>query len=78
MRNRLAASACVALLVAGVASAQSYPTRPVHLIVGFPAGGPADIFGRTFAQALSAGLAQPVIVENKSGVGGVLGIVAVA
>jgi tripartite-type tricarboxylate transporter receptor subunit TctC len=78
MRNRFAASACVALLVAGVASAQPYPTRPVHLIVGFPAGGPADIFGRTFAQALSTGLGQPVIVENKSGVGGVLGIDMVA
>ncbi len=67
-----------AALVAGAVSAQSYPTKPVKLVVGFPAGGPADIFGRTFAQALSNGLAQPVIVENKSGVGGVLGIDAVA
>ena len=67
-----------ATLVAAAASAQSYPTTPVKLVVGFPAGGPADIFGRTFAQALSAGLAQPVIVENKSGVGGVLGIDSVA
>jgi tripartite-type tricarboxylate transporter receptor subunit TctC len=78
MRNWLAALTCIALLFPGAASAQSYPTRPVHLIVGFPAGGPADIFGRTFAQALSAGLAQPVVVENKSGVGGVLGIDMVA
>ena len=67
-----------ATLAAAAASAQSYPTKPVKLVVGFPAGGPADIFGRTFAQALSAGLAQPVIVENKSGVGGVLGIDSVA
>jgi tripartite-type tricarboxylate transporter receptor subunit TctC len=78
MRNWLAASTCIALLFPGAASAQSYPTKPVHLIVGFPAGGPADIFGRTFAQALGSGLAQPVIVENKSGVGGVLGIDMVA
>jgi tripartite-type tricarboxylate transporter receptor subunit TctC len=78
MRNWLAALTCIALLFPGAASAQSYPTRPVHLIVGFPAGGPADIFGRTFAQALIAGLAQPVVVENKSGVGGVLGIDMVA
>jgi len=63
---------------AGAAIAQAYPTKPVRLIVGFPAGGPADIFGRTFAHALSAGLGQQVIVENKSGVGGVLGIDAVA
>jgi len=67
-----------AVLAAGTALAQSYPSRPVRLIVGFPAGGPADIFGRTFAQALTAGLGQQVIVENKSGVGGVLGIDAVA
>ena len=77
MRNLLAALAWVAAFFSGGASAQ-YPSRPVHLIVGFPAGGPADIFGRTFAQALSAGLGQPVVVENKSGVGGVLGIDAVA
>src|SRR5207245_367861 len=71
--------ACVAAaLLAGTALAQSYPLKPVRLIVGFPAGGPTDIFGRTFAQALSAGLGQTVIVENKSGVGGVLGIDAVA
>jgi len=67
-----------AALAAGTVSAQSYPSKAVRLIVGFPAGGPADIFGRTFAQALSSGLGQPVIVENKSGVGGVLGIDMVA
>jgi tripartite-type tricarboxylate transporter receptor subunit TctC len=66
-----------AALAAAAAPAQ-YPLKPVHLVVGFPAGGPADIFGRTFAQALGNGLGQPVIVENKSGVGGVLGIDAVA
>jgi tripartite-type tricarboxylate transporter receptor subunit TctC len=67
-----------AILAAGAVTAQSYPTKPVKLVVGFPAGGPADIFGRTFAQALSNALGQPVIVENKSGVGGVLGIDSVA
>src|SRR5258706_6237756 len=80
MRNPVAALALAAVqcLLPGSAFAQSYPSKPVRLIVGFPAGGPADIFGRTFAQALSAGLGQTVIVENKSGVGGVLGIDAVA
>jgi tripartite-type tricarboxylate transporter receptor subunit TctC len=67
-----------AALTAGAALAQSYPSKPVRLIVGFPAGGPADIFGRAFAHALGANLGQQVIVENKSGVGGVLGIDAVA
>jgi len=80
MRNPVAALALAAVqcLLPGPGFAQSYPSKPVRLIVGFPAGGPADIFGRTFAQGLSAGLGQPVIVENKSGVGGVLGIDAVA
>src|SRR6266571_1192520 len=71
----LAAAQC---LLPGTALAQSYPSKPVRLVVGFPAGGPADIFGRSFAQGLSAGLGQTVIVENKSGVGGVLGIDMVA
>jgi len=67
-----------AFLVSASAFAQGYPTRPVRLVVGFPAGGPADIFGRIFAQGLGASLGQTVIVENRSGVGGVLGIDAVA
>src|SRR5258706_14753126 len=44
------------------------------MIVPFPAGGPADIFGRGLAQGLSEQLGQPVIIENVGGVGGVLGI----
>jgi tripartite-type tricarboxylate transporter receptor subunit TctC len=70
----------VAVLAIPLASAfaQAYPTKPVKLVVGFPAGGPADIFGRTFAHALGAQLGQPIVVENKSGVGGVLGIDSVA
>jgi len=54
--------------------AQPYPSKPVHLIVPFPAGGPADIFGRGLAQAMGEQLGQPVIVENIGGVGGVLGV----
>ena len=61
-----------------LAQAQAYPAKPVKLIVGFPAGGPADIFGRTFAHALGAQLRQQIVVENKAGVGGVLGIDSVA
>src|SRR5256886_14195403 len=80
MRSPIAVLALAAIqcLLPGAAVAQSSPAKPVRLIVGFPAGGPADIFGRTFAQGLSTGLGQAVIVENKSGVGGVLGIDAVA
>ncbi len=65
-------------LLVSVAFAQPYPVKPVRLVVGFPAGGPADIFGRAFAHALSSGLGQTVVVDNKAGVGGVLGIDAVA
>ncbi|HZS66977.1 MAG TPA: tripartite tricarboxylate transporter substrate binding protein [Burkholderiales bacterium] len=56
------------------ALAQGYPTKPLKMIVPFPAGGPADIFGRALAQGMSAELAQPVIIENIAGVGGVLGV----
>jgi len=73
----LAAAAATAQS-ASTGSGQAYPTRPVKLVVGFPAGGPADIFGRIFAQALGAGLGQQVIVENRSGLGGVMGIDSVA
>ena len=62
------------LLVPVLAWAQSYPTKPVKMVIGFPAGGPADIFGRSLAQGMAADLGQTVIVENISGVGGVLGV----
>ena len=62
------------LLVPALALAQSYPSKPLRMIVPFPAGGPADIFGRGLAQGMSAELGQPVIVENVGGVGGVLGV----
>src|SRR5438445_5447943 len=57
-----------------LAVAQAYPTKPVRMIVPFPAGGPADIFGRALGHGVSAELGQPVIIENIAGVGGVLGV----
>jgi tripartite-type tricarboxylate transporter receptor subunit TctC len=52
------------------ARAETYPARPLHLIIGFPAGGPNDILGRLIAGWLSQRLGQPVIVDNKPGVSG--------
>jgi tripartite-type tricarboxylate transporter receptor subunit TctC len=66
--------ALLTMLFTLAASAQPYPSKPVRLIVGFPAGGPADIFGRALAQGMASELGQPVVVENVSGVGGVLGV----
>jgi tripartite-type tricarboxylate transporter receptor subunit TctC len=59
---------------AQAASHANFPSKPVRMIVPFPAGGPADIFGRGLAQGLSEQLGQPVIIENVGGVGGVLGV----
>ena len=67
-----------AALASGAALAQAYPSKPVRMIVGFPAGGPADLFGRVLAQAMGANLGQQIVVDNRSGVGGVLGMEAVA
>jgi len=54
--------------------AQTYPAKALRMIVPFPAGGPADIFGRFLAQGMGAQLGQPVVIENISGASGVLGV----
>src|SRR5215831_11905086 len=59
------------------ACAQTYPTRPVHVIVGFPPGGTADIVARLIGQRLSERLGQPFVIENRPGAGGNIGTEAV-
>ena len=71
-------AASLAPSLATTARAQAFPSRPLTLVVPFPAGGPADIFGRHLAQGMSANLGKPVVVENKSGVAGVTGMDFVA
>jgi tripartite-type tricarboxylate transporter receptor subunit TctC len=56
---------------------QSYPTRPIHWIVPFPAGGPSDILARLIGQALSARLGHPFVIENRVGANGNIGTQAV-
>ena len=62
----------IALLAITTAKAQEYPAKPIHLIVGFAAGGGNDIIARVFGQKLSESLGQPVIVENKPGGGAIV------
>lgn len=58
--------------LAGAASAQTYPDRPLRLVVGFPPGGAADILARIAAQQLTPGLGQQVVVDNRGGAGGLI------
>jgi tripartite-type tricarboxylate transporter receptor subunit TctC len=73
----LAGSGAVFAAIAGAARAQSYPTHPINLVVGFPAGGPNDILARLMGQWLSERLGQPVLVQNRPGASGNLATEAV-
>jgi tripartite-type tricarboxylate transporter receptor subunit TctC len=60
----------IALLAAGLVSAQSYPARQVRIVVPFPPGGTSDILARTIGARLAGPLGQPVVVDNRPGAGG--------
>lgn len=67
----------VALALAGIARAEDYPSRSIRLIAPFAAGGPADLIARAVAPGMSAYLKQSVVIENRTGGGGVVGVDAV-
>ncbi len=70
---------CVAAsLVAASACAQGYPLKPIRLIVPLAPGGPSDLLARTMAQQLTPALGQPIVVDNRTGAGGTIGVDAAA
>ena len=75
---RLLTGLSALLLAPALASAQDFPTKPIRLIVPFPAGGPNDIIARVIGQRMSELTKQPVVIDNRGGQGGVLGTDAVA
>jgi tripartite-type tricarboxylate transporter receptor subunit TctC len=69
---RMAAVAAVAFAAAGAGSAQPFPSKPVHILVPYPAGGGVDVLTRTLADVVSKQWGQSIVVENRPGAGGVI------
>ncbi len=76
--RRIALASLCALALSPAAAQESFPSRPVRIVVPFPAGGPTDILSRIVAQKLSEAWGQPVVVENRPGADTALGAVQVA
>src|SRR5262245_58874099 len=79
-RRKLLASFGCATMLSPIAatSAEAYPSKPITIIVPFPAGGPTDTIARIVSERMSRSLSQPVIVENVTGAAGTLGAGRVA
>jgi tripartite-type tricarboxylate transporter receptor subunit TctC len=77
LNRRYALIGLASLAVPRTAWSQTYPTRPIHIIVGYPAGGAIDMTARLLADGLQKRLGQTVVVENRSGANGAVGLEAV-
>ena len=77
-RMRLILLACSALLLSPQLHAQSFATKPIRIITPFASGGSTDVLARALGEGLQRELGQPIIVENKTGAGSVLGNDAVS
>jgi len=77
-RSLLCVVAALGCALSGLASAQSYPSKPIRVIVAFAPGGPADVMARLVGQRMSAILGQSIVVDNRPGAGGTIGARAVA
>jgi tripartite-type tricarboxylate transporter receptor subunit TctC len=77
-RRRLVATLAALPLARPALAQDSFPTRPIRLVVPFAAGGPSDIIARIVAPRMAATLGQPVVVENRAGAGGVTGVDVIA
>jgi tripartite-type tricarboxylate transporter receptor subunit TctC len=78
LARRAAAAACLLAVATGPSWAQSFPTRPITIVVPFSAGGPTDTVTRLVSEVMSKDLGQQVVVENVGGAGGTLGAARVA
>ena len=74
MRTLLMAASVVAGLTGAAYAQDAYPSRPIKILVGFPAGGPSDIPARIIGEKLRVALGQPVVVENKTGAAGMIAL----
>src|SRR5687768_17334647 len=74
----LAATTLAAAALPAYAPAQTYPAKPIRVVVPFGAGGPADIFARYLGQQIQGTLGQPFVVENRPGAGSIIGTDVVA
>jgi tripartite-type tricarboxylate transporter receptor subunit TctC len=67
-----ALASLIALVIAGAVHAQSWPSKPVRMVIPYPAGGSIDVSGRRLAEDLGAELGQPIVVENRAGANGII------